>query len=439
MNDRDRAQRRPPMADGQRDGGRLTPGADADIEHLLRTEAPQVLGALVRRFGRFDAAEDAVQEALLAASRAWPAGGVPENPRSWLIRVGYRRLVDLLRADQARHRREQEIGAAEMAMQEPDRRAAPAREGDDGLALLLLCCHPALSAASQVALTLRAVGGLTTAEIAHAHGTPENTMGTRISRAKQRLARAGARFTPPTDADRDSRITAVAKVLYLVFNEGYTTSEGDQLARVDLTREAIRLTRMLHHALPDDAEATGLLALMLLTEARRPARTGDHGELVPLDEQDRSLWNAELVREGTELIDGVWNRGEVGPYQLQAAIAAVHAAAPAPERTDWVQIAVLYLWLERLSPTAPVRLGRVVAVAEAYGPARGLALLDDLDRRFALGRDPLTRQRERAVRAHLLERTGEGEGAAALYREAASLTGNRVERRFLLDRADRLG
>ncbi|WP_117199572.1 RNA polymerase sigma factor, partial [Nocardiopsis sp. TNDT3] len=349
MNDRDRAQRRPPVADGQRDGGRRTPGTDADIEHLLRTEAPQVLGALVRRFGRFDAAEDAVQEALLAASRAWPADGVPENPRSWLIRVGYRRLVDLLRAEQARHRREQEIGAAELAMREPDRRAGPARESDDSLALLLLCCHPALSAASQVALTLRAVGGLTTAEIAHAHGTSENTMGTRISRAKQQLARVGARVTPPTDADRDSRITAVAKVLYLVFNEGYTTSEGDQLARVDLTGEAIRLTRMLHDSLPDDAEVTGLLALMLLTEARRPARTGDHDELVPLDEQDRSLWNADLVREGTALIDGVWNRGEVGPYQLQAAIAAVHATASAPERTDWVQIAVLYLWLERLS------------------------------------------------------------------------------------------
>ncbi len=439
----DRAERRPPVAegrwDGQRDDGRQVPGVNADIEHLLRTEAPQVLGALVRRFGRFDAAEDAVQEALLAASRAWPTDGVPENPRSWLIRVGYRRLVDLLRADQARHRREQEVGAAELAMHEPDRRAGSARERDDSLALLLLCCHPALSAASQVALTLRAVGGLTTAEIAHAHGTSENTMGTRISRAKQQLARAGARFTPPTDADRGSRIAAVAQVLYLVFNEGYTTSEGTQLARVDLTGEAIRLTRMLHDALPDDAEVTGLLALMLLTEARRPARTGGHDELVPLDEQDRSLWSADLVREGTGLIDGVWSRGEVGPYQLQAAIAAVHAAAPAPERTDWVQIAVLYLWLERLSPTAPVRLSRVVAVAKAYGPARGLALLDDLDRRFGLGRDPLTRQREHAVRAHLLEMTGEAEGAAALYREAASLTGNQVERRFLLDRADRLG
>ncbi|GAA3427948.1 RNA polymerase sigma factor [Streptosporangium sandarakinum] len=412
---------------------------NTDIEHLLRVEAPQVLGALVRRFGRFEVAEDAVQEALLAASRTWPAEGVPDNPRSWLIRIGYRRMVDLLRADQARRRREQEAGAAELAMQEPARRADPAQETDDSLALLLLCCHPALSTTSQVALTLRAVGGLTTAEIAHAYGMTENTMGTRISRAKQQLARAGARFTPPTDADRDSRVTAVTQVLYLIFNEGYTASAGDLLARVDLTSEAIRLTRMLHRSLPADAEVTGLLALMLLTEARRPARTGGHDELVPLDEQDRTRWDAELIREGTELIDGVWNRGEAGPYRLQAAIAAVHAAATAPEQTDWPQIAALYLWLERLNPTPPVRLSRVVAVAKAYGPARGLALLDDLNRRFQLDQDPLIRQRERAVRAHLLRMTGDAEDAARLYREAASLTGNQIERRYLLDQADRLG
>ncbi|MEU9836583.1 sigma-70 family RNA polymerase sigma factor [Streptosporangium sp. NPDC048047] len=411
----------------------------ADVEHLLRVEAPQVLGALTRRFGHFDVAEDAVQEALLAASRAWPVDGVPDDPRSWLIRVGYRRMVDLLRSEQARRRREREAGAADQAMWEPARRPSPPRETDDGLTLLMLCCHPVLSPASQVALTLRAVGGLTTAEIAHAYGTTENTMGTRISRAKQRLAGAGARFTPPDDADRGSRLAAVTQVLYLIFNEGYTASAGEELARVDLTHEAIRLTRMLHASLPGDAEVTGLLALMLLTESRRAARVRGADELVPLDEQDRTLWDAALIHEGTELIDGVWNRHEVGPYQLQAAIAAVHAAAASPERTDWPQIAVLYLWLERLTPTAPVRLSRVVAVARAYGPGRGLALLDDLNRRHRLDRDPLTRRRERAVRAHLLQMTGETAGAAALYREAAALTDNQVEQRYLLDRADRLG
>ncbi|GAA3973198.1 sigma factor-like helix-turn-helix DNA-binding protein [Actinomadura viridis] len=410
-----------------------------DIERLLRTEAPQVLGALVRRFGRFDIAEDAVQEALLAAGRDWPVHGVPENPRSRLIRIGYRRMVDMLRSEQARRRREHEAGMTELAMQEPARRPGPPQETDDSLTLLMLCCHPALSTTSQVALTLRAVGGLTTAEIAHAYGTTEATMGARIGRAKQRLVRAGARFTPPAGADQDERMAAVTQVLYLIFNEGYTATAGDELARVDLTREAIRLTRMLHASLPGDGEVTGLLALMLLTESRRTARTnGDH-ELVPLDEQDRTRWDPDLIREGTELIDGVWNRGAAGPYRLQAAIAAVHAAATSPGRTDWPQIAMLYLWLERLAPTAPVRLSRVVAVAQAYGPARGLALLDDLNRRHHLDRDPLTRQRERAVRAHLLHLTGDTAGAAALYRQAAGLTGNRVERRYLLDKAGRLG
>ncbi|MFF9686362.1 RNA polymerase sigma factor [Streptomyces sp. NPDC014623] len=405
---------------------------------MLRTEAPQVLGALTRRFGRFDIAEDAVQEALLAASRTWPAEGVPENPRSWLIRVGYRRMVDLLRSDQARRRREKEAGTAELAMQEPARQGGPAQETDDGLTLLLLCCHPALSPASQVALTLRAVGGLTTAEIAHAYGTTETTLGTRISRAKQQLARSGARFTAPTADDRHTRMAAVMRVLYLVFNEGYTASAGHELARTDLTAEAIRLTRMLAGTVPDDAEVTGLLALMLLIESRRAARIGDDGGLVPWEEQDRTRWNRDLIREGTRLIDGVWSRRATGPYQLQAAIAALHAAAGTPERTDWPQIAMLYLWLERLTPTAPVRLSRVVAVAQAYGPDRGTALLDDLDRRHGLGQDPLTRQRERAVRAHLLQMTGDAAGAAKLYREAASLTANQVERRYLLDEADRL-
>ncbi|WP_280467284.1 RNA polymerase sigma factor [Nocardia cyriacigeorgica] len=404
-----------------------------EIEDLLRAEAPQVLGALVRRFGRFDIAEDAVQEALLAAARSWPAEGVPEGPRSWLIRVAYRRMVDLLRSDQARKRRELEAGAAELAMADPAR-AAQAGGTDDSLTLLLLCCHPALGHTSQVALTLRAVGGLTTAEIAHAYGASEATMGTRISRAKQQLAKAGARFALPTGDDRDSRMAAVLQVLYLIFNEGYTATAGADLTRVDLTAEAIRLTRMLHATLPGDAEVTGLLALMLLTESRRAART-EAGELVPLDQQDSAQWNRDMIAEGTALIDSVWNRAPAGPYQIQAAIAAVHAAAE-PGHTDWAQIAMLYLWLERLTPTPPVQLARVVAVAHAHGPERGLALLDDLNQRYHLDSNPLTRQREHAVRAHLLQQVGDSTTAAELFRRAAELTGNQVEQRYLRDKAD---
>ncbi|VFA99579.1 RNA polymerase sigma factor [Nocardia cyriacigeorgica] len=404
-----------------------------EIEDLLRAEAPQVLGALVRRFGRFDIAEDAVQEALLAAARSWPAEGVPEGPRSWLIRVAYRRMVDLLRSDQARKRRELEAGAAELAMAEPAR-AAQAGGTDDSLTLLLLCCHPALVHTSQVALTLRAVGGLTTAEIAHAYGASEATMGTRISRAKQQLAKAGARFALPTGDDRDSRMAAVLQVLYLIFNEGYTATAGADLTRVDLTAEAIRLTRMLHATLPGEAEVTGLLALMLLTESRRAART-EAGELAPLDQQDSAQWNRDMIAEGTALIDSVWNRAPAGPYQIQAAIAAVHAAAE-PGHTDWAQIAMLYLWLERLTPTPPVQLARVVAVAHAHGPERGLALLDDLNQRYHLDSNPLTRQREHAVRAHLLQQVGDSTTAAELFRRAAELTGNQVEQRYLRDKAD---
>ncbi|MFE6774965.1 RNA polymerase sigma factor [Streptomyces sp. NPDC057702] len=412
------------------DGSRAADAA-VDVEDLLRAEAPHVLGALTRRFGRFEVAEDAVQEALLAASGAWPTEGVPSHPRGWLIRVGYRRMVDLLRSEQARHRRERDVSLAERATRAPE----PVPETDDSLLLLLLCCHPELAPTSQVALTLRAVGGLTTAEIAHAFGTTEATMGTRISRAKQRLARTGARFTLPDAADRDSRTAAVTRVLYLVFNEGYTATAGDTLTRVDLTSEAIRLTRMLHAAAPADAEVTGLLALMLLIESRRAARTDEDGALVPLDEQDRTCWDQALIREGTALVDGVWVRRATGPYQLQAAVAALHAAAPTSQRTDWPQIAMLYLWLERLTPTAPVRLSRVVAVARAFGPARGLALLDDLNHRHGLDRDPLTRPRERAVRAHLTHLAGDATRAATLYREAADLTDNQVERRYLRDRA----
>ncbi|MFD1827080.1 RNA polymerase sigma factor [Mumia zhuanghuii] len=408
---------------------------ERSIENLLRSEAPQVLGALARRFSRFDVAEDAVQEALLAAARQWPADGVPVDPRGWLIRIGYRRMVDILRSEQARHRRERLVGTSELADREPDRRPAVI-EDDDSLTVLLLCCHPTLSPTSQVALTLRAVGGLTTAEIAHAYGTSEATMGTRISRAKHQLVREGTRLVAPSSADRASRMASVLRALYLIFNEGYTASSGDDLGRIDLSAEAIRLTRTALAQTPDDPEVAGLLALLLLTEARRDARTDGEHRLVPLDEQDRSRWDRTMIAEGEQILKRAWAQREVGPYQLQAAIAAVHDTAPRDDATDWPQIAALYLWLERLTPTGPVRLSRVVAVARAFGAQRGLDLLDDLDRRFGLSGDALTRQRVRAVRAHLLDELGRRSEAAVAFREAAELTHNAVERDYLLDRAE---
>jgi RNA polymerase sigma factor (sigma-70 family) len=397
-----------------------------ELEHLLRTEAPQVLGALVRRFGHFDIAEDAVQDALLAAAQQWPTHGIPEHPRGWLIRVGYRRMVDQLRADQLRQRREYQL-ASQPAAHSPNEPAA-----DDSLTLLFLCCHPILSPISQVALTLRAVGGLTTAEIAHAYGVTEVAMGQRISRAKQQIRSAGGRFVLPSAEDREHRLTAVLQVLYLIFNEGYAATAGEQLHRVDLTTEAIRLTRMLHRLLPDELEVAGLLALMLLNDARRPARSTEAGDLVTMEHQQRELWDQALTVEGTALITTVMRRRQVGPYQLQAAIAALHNGAPSYAETDWPQIAALYAWLEQLTPTPPVRLSRAVAVAMAYGPRRGIVLLD------SLADDPLIRQRERAVRAHLLELDGKTQQAAELFREAATLTDNLAERRYLEGRAQRL-
>jgi RNA polymerase sigma factor (sigma-70 family) len=397
-----------------------------ELEHLLRAEAPQVLGALVRRFGHFDIAEDAVQDALLAAAQQWPTHGLPEHPRGWLIRVGYRRMVDQLRADQLRQRREYRL-ASQPAPASTDEPAA-----DDSLTLLFLCCHPILSPVSQVALTLRAVGGLTTTEIAHAYGVTEVAMGQRISRAKQQIKAGGGRFVLPSAEDRADRLTAVLQVLYLIFNEGYAATAGEQLHRVDLTTEAIRLARMLHRLLPDEPEVAGLLALMLLTDARRPARSTEAGDLVTMEHQQRDLWDKALTAEGTALITAAMRRREVGPYQLQAAIAALHNGAPSYAETDWRQIAALYAWLERLTPTPPVRLSRAVAVAMAYGPRRGIVLLD------SLRDDSLIRQRERAVRAHLLELDGDTQRAAELFREAATLTDNLAERRYLEGRAQHL-
>ena len=301
-------------------------------EDLLRQLAPQVLGALVRRYGHFDLAEDAVQEALLAAAIQWPSGGIPANPRGWLITVAARRLTDLLRAGQARQLREQTAFRQILPSQwlTPAADAVTAADSDDTLILLFLCCHPALSPASQIALTLRAVGGLTTGEIARTFLVPEATMTRRISRAKQAITDSGVPFAVPPPSERPQRVTAVLHALYLIFTEGYAATSGPGLLRPDLSAEALRLTRLLHRLLPGDTETAGLLALMQLTDARRPVRTGPGGQLIPMAEQDRTLWDAAAIAEGVQLITSTLRRLRPGPYQLQAAIAAVHDEALPP-------------------------------------------------------------------------------------------------------------
>ncbi|GAA2362243.1 RNA polymerase sigma factor [Nonomuraea africana] len=380
-------------------------------EELLRELAPQVLGALVRRYGQFDACEDAVQEALLAAATQWPKEGVPDNPKGWLVTVAARRMIDEIRSEEARRRREA-VTALEEPPEVPDQ--------DDTLTLLFLCCHPALTPASQIALTLRAVGGLTTAEIAGAFLVPESTMAQRISRAKATIKKAGGTFelTP-------NRLDVVLHVLYLIFNEGYTATSGPDLHRADLTGEAIRLTRTVRRLLPDDGEVAGLLALMLLTDARRTARTGPDGALVPLTEQDRSLWDKDLIAEGVELVSGALSTGPLGAYQLQAAIAAVHSEEG---ETDWPQILALYELLARVAPGPMVTLNQAVAVAMVHGPLEGLALLDTLEAELA------GHHRLHAVRAHLLEMAGRQEEARAAYLRAAELTSSLPERRYLEER-----
>ncbi|MFD7157449.1 RNA polymerase sigma factor [Kribbella sp. NPDC059898] len=396
-----------------------------EVDDLLRELAPQVLGALVRRYGHFDTAEDAVQEALLAAAQQWPEDGVPASPRGWLITVASRRLTDLLRREQARQRREDRV--AQWAPQ-----GDPVGDADDTLVLLFLCCHPSLSPASQIALTLRAVGGLTTAEIARAFLVPEATMTRRITRAKASVKDSGARFTLP--ADRAERLGAVLQVVYLIFNEGYASTTGPHLQRVELAAEGIRLARMLYRLLPDDAEVAGLLALLLLTDARRPARTGPLGELVPMAEQDRSLWIPELIREGVDLITATLPRGPVGPYQLQAAIAAVHDESPSAEETDWPQIVALYEVLLQLTDNPMVALNHVVAVAMARGPAEGLRLLSEIEHDERLAND----HRLYAVRAHLLELSGNLPAAQEAYEEAARRTTSLPQQRYLHTRAGNL-
>jgi len=395
------------------------------VEDLLRELAPQVLGSLVRRHGQFEGCEDAVQEAVLAAAVQWPAEGLPDNPRGWLTTVASRRLIDEMRSNRARRERESAT-AAEVVPEVPD--------GDDSLLLLFLCCHSSLTAASQTALTLRAVGGLTTAEIARAFLVPEATMAARISRAKQRIRAAGATFALPEGKEREERLRVVLHVLYLIFNEGYTASSGSDLQRPDLAREAIRLTRMVHAQLPDDGEVGGLLALMLLTHSRRAARTTATGDLVPLDEQDRSRWDRELVEEGTALVRASLAGPALGPYQVQAAIAATHADAATAAETDWRQVHALYLILERIAPNPMVTLNRAVALAETGGPSAGLALLATLD-----GDDRLAaHHRLLSVRAHLMEKAGDTAGAYEHYRRAAKATASQAERNYLDSRASRL-
>jgi RNA polymerase sigma factor (sigma-70 family) len=402
----------------------------SEVESLLRRLAPQVLGAVVRRFGNFDTAEDAVQEALLAAAIQWPDDGVPENPKGWLITVAARRLTDLLRSEQARRRREDTVARWTLPQQQPDVGDTPG-ESDDTLILLFMCCHPALSEPSQIALTLRAVGGLTTTEVARAFLVSEATMTRRITRAKQLIKDSGIAFRLPGKAERAERLAAVLHVLYLIFTEGYAATTGPLLHRVELSTEAIRLARMVHKALPGDGEVAGLLALMLLTDARRAARTTVDGELVPLDEQDRTLWNADDIAEGVALIAEALPRGTPGSYQLQAAIAAIHDEAPSAAETDWRQIKALYELLLQLSDNPIVALNHIVAVAMVDGAAAGLQRLETLANDKQLAED----HRLDAVRGHLLEMTGDAGAAREAYRAAARRASNLPQQRYLNRRA----
>lgn len=404
------------------------------IEMLLRELAPLVLGAITRRARDFAEAEDAVQEALIAAAEQWPREGLPQNPRGWLINVARRKLTDQVRSEIARRNREDATGAEAAVTVTPELRDDDELDPDDTLVLLFMCCHPSLSPSSAIALTLRAVGGLTTAEIARAFLVPEATIGQRISRAKTTIRESGVRFSLPDAAEREARLESVLHVLYLIFNEGYTASSGDALQRVDLAAEAIRLVRQVHLLLPDDGDVGGLLALLLLTDARRPARTGPGGELIPLDEQDRSQWNQAMIAEGVAVATDAMAQGSIGEYQLQAAIAALHDEAVSTAETDWAQIQALYAMIGRLNDSPMVALNYAIATAMVDGPDAGLRLLDALegDKRLA------ENHRLDAVRAHLLERAGRVQEAAECYRRAASMATNTAERDYLLQRANRI-
>ena len=428
---------------------------DRRVEDLLRASGPPVLAALVRRHHDLGICEDAVQEALLAAAQQWPTDGTPDAPEAWLHRVASRRVVDRVRSDAARRRREERVAADPSRPDAAiDRTAAapgastPVGDGpldpnddavdlanlDDTLQLLLLCCHPALTTPSQIALTLRAVGGLTTREIAAAFLVPEATMAQRISRAKQQIDDAGARFLAPTAAELPSRIRSVLHVVYLVFNEGYAASSGASLQRHDLAADAIRLARLLHRLRPDDGEVEGLLALLLLTDARREARATSDGSIVALDDQDRTTWNRTQIDEGVALVSHALTTRRLGPYQLQAAIAAVHAEAPSADATDWPQVLALYDLLVQVSPGPVVDLNRSVALAEVHGPDAGLAELERLEHDARLARN----HRLHAVRGHLLEDVALPEDALASYRTAVRLATSAPEVRYLEGRITRL-
>jgi RNA polymerase sigma factor (sigma-70 family) len=405
-----------------------------ETQHLLRELSPRVLSSLVRRYRDLGACEDALQEAMFAASKQWPERGVPDDPRAWLTSVAIRRMVDHVRAETARRLRESIV----VSLVPPEEQLALAADEalaasrDESLELFFMCCHPSLTNASAIALTLRAVGGLTTAEIARAFLVPEATMAQRLSRAKQTISTSGIAFESPAPEEIQRRLSAVMHVLYLIFNEGYVASSGPELSRVDLSSEAMRLTRLLRRLLPNDAEVAGLLALMLLTDARRAARTGPAGELIPLDQQDRSKWDRAQIDEGTKLITTTFARGAVGPYQLQAAIAALHDAAPSTDETDWEEIVSLYAVLLRLSPNPMVALSHAIALSMVQGPDAGLSRLAELEKDLAGS------HRVDAARAHLLERKGDKAGAIAAYLLAAGKTASAPERDYLLLQAARL-
>jgi RNA polymerase sigma factor (sigma-70 family) len=404
------------------------------VEDLLAACGPQVLGALARRYQVFDQCEDAVQEALLEAATSWPGQGIPGNPRGWLTTVATRRLIDLIRSDHSRRLREERlmIGSPPAELLDDAAAEQPDRDRDDSLTLLLLCCHPALTPSSQIALTLRAVGGLSTAEIARAFFVPEATMAQRISRAKQLIREAGATFSMPSPEETPARLSAAMHVLYLIFNEGYTSSSGDQISRTDLTREAVRLTRTLLRARPGDAEVQGLLALMLLTDARRLARTDAAGQLVQLADQDRGRWNRDLIAEGSALVTAALQSGPLGPYQLQAAIAACYDEAATAGDTDWRQILLLYQMLDRIAPNPMATLNRALALAMVQGPQAGLSLLATLDR----DRRVATSHRLHAMRGHLLELAGQLDEAGEEFAVAARLCSSRPEKALLQRRAE---